>query len=401
MKKKTRCTICNKSFDKIIDLGKHPCADTFLSSKKEAEKLPKFPLQVGFCKCSHLTAIYNVSGYQRYQKYKYSYTSNNSPVSRSHFKNLAKKIAKKIKLNSNSFVVEAGSNDGTFLYEINKFSNTKVLGIDPSKNMAKLAKQKGVRTINDFFDLKLTKNLKKKYPKIDFFYGANVFNHVDNPINFLKAIKNLIKPNGLIILEVPDLNSLIKKIGFDTIYHEHRNYFSEKSIYKIFRKEKINIFKIEKIKYMAGSLRIFANLKRSNIKPRFKNQINLSNIVKFEKNIKTVKERIIEFISRMKIQKKDVAAVGAATKGNTLLNYCDLSSKEIKFILENSKYKINKYTPGSCIKIVDEKLHKNYQALLILPWNITNHLLKKFVKNSKKPYVSIQKIVKKISNSYD
>ena len=136
------CSICNKKFLKIIDLGSHPCADTFLNSKHEAKSLPRFPLQVGFCNCFHFTAINKISGHERYQKFKYSYTADNSPVSRNHFKTVAKKLSKKIKLNMDSFVVEAGSNDGTFLSAIKKFSNAKVLGVDPSKNVSKLAEKK-------------------------------------------------------------------------------------------------------------------------------------------------------------------------------------------------------------------------------------------------------------------
>ena len=118
MKRINNCSICKKKFLKIIDLGLHPCADTFLDSKFKANLLPRFPLQVGFCSCFHFTAINKVSGHERYQKFKYSYTANNSPVSRNHFKTIAEKLSKKIKLNINSFVVEAGSNDGTFLSAI-------------------------------------------------------------------------------------------------------------------------------------------------------------------------------------------------------------------------------------------------------------------------------------------
>ena len=109
-----------------------------------------------------------------------------------------------------------------------------------------------------------------------------------------------------------------------------------------------------------------------------------------------VKSKIIEFVYKMRKQNKIIAGVGAATKGNTLLNYCNLTSKHIDFILDKSKLKIGKYTPGSCIKIVDEDRYKNFQALIILPWNISKYLLKKFTKKTIKPYISVQNIVKKL-----
>ena len=396
MQKNNNCSICKKKFIKIIDLGLHPCADTFLNSKHDANLLPKLPLQVGCCSCFHFTAINKVSGYERYQKFKYSYTANNSPVSRNHFKTIAKKLAKKIRLNNKSFVVEAGSNDGTFLNAIKKFSKSKVLGVDPSKNVSKLARKKGIKTITSFFNLKTAKFIIQKYSKTDLFFGANVFNHVDDLVNFLESIKKIIKPNGLIVIEVPDLESLVNKVGFDTIYHEHRNYFSENSLHKLFRKHKIKIIRIEKINYMSGSLRVYAQKSNKNIKNIKKRVISLKKIIQFEKKMMVVKSKIIEFVYKMKKQNKIIAGVGAATKGNTLLNYCNLTSEHIDFILDKSKLKIGKYTPGSCIKIVDENRYKDFQALIILPWNISKYLLKKFTKKTRKPYISVQNIVKKL-----
>ncbi len=396
MDKINNCAICNKKFLKVIDLGMHPCADTFLSSKTKAKALPRFKLKVGYCNCFHFTAINKVSGFERYQKFKYSYTADNSPVSLNHFHSIAKKLSFYKKLNRNSFVVEAGSNDGTFLKVIKNFSNAKVLGIDPSKNVSILAKKKGVKTIIDFFNLKVAKKIVKTFSKADLFYGANVFNHSDNISEFLKATKLIVKDDGLIVLEVPDLESLIKKAGFDTIYHEHRNYFSENSIRKLMYKHKMRIIRIEKINYMSGSLRIYVKNSFDKFKKIKTKTISLSKINQFQKNIITIRKKIVEFIFKMKKQNKIIAGIGAATKGNTLLNFCNLSSNDIDYILDKSKLKIGKYTPGSAIKIVDEKYYKDFQALIILPWNISSYLIKKFVKKTSKPYISVQNIVKKL-----
>ena len=396
MKKNKSCAICKKKFIKIIDLGKQPCADTFLKSKKKAYTLPKFPLRIGYCNCFHFTSINKISGYQRYQKFKYSYTADNSPVSRKHFATIAKKLSKFCNLNNKSFVIEAGSNDGTFLNSIKKISNSNVLGVDPSKNVSILAKKKGLHTFNDFFNFASSKKITKKYGKSDLFFGANVFNHVDELNDFLKGTKEVIKNNGLIVIEVPDLESLINKAGFDTIYHEHRNYFSENSLHKLFSKQNIKIIKIEKINYMSGSLRVYGRKSFVNIKFKKKRILNINKITQFENNMYIIKKKVREFVFKMKKQNKIVVGIGAATKGNTLLNFCGLTSTDIKFILDKSKLKIGKYTPGSCIKIVDENRYKNFQALIILPWNISGYLIKKFVKKTKRPYISVQNIVKKL-----
>ena len=393
---KKKCKICNGNFLDKLDLGKHPCADTFLKDRKKAINLKKYSLIVAYCQCSHLTSINRVPERERYEKYEYSYTSDNSPVSRKHFKTIASKISKSFKLSQDSLVIEAGSNDGTFLNEIRKFSGAKVLGVDPSKNISRLAKKKKIQTYINYFNYKNSKYIKSKYGKADIFYGANVFNHVDNNIDFLKGINNILKENGVLVLEVPDLNSLISGVGFDTIYHEHRHYYSEKSLKKILSKENLYIFKFEKISYMSGSIRIFARKKYSKISKKL-SFISLQNFRKFKKNINLVTDKIIQFVNQNKIKNKKIYGVGAATKGNTLLNFCNLNHKHIDSILDKSNHKINKYTPGSGIKIVNESKVKNIEAMIILPWNITRHLKKKIMKKKKIPYISIQKAIKEIN----
>lgn len=392
---KKKCKVCKKKFLDKLDLGNHPCADTFLKDKNRAIKLKKYPLIVGYCSCSHLTTLHKVPENERYEKYEYSYTSDNSPVSRLHFKKIAKRIVNNFKITHNSFVLEAGSNDGTFLKEIRNFSNSKVLGVDPSRNISNIANKKKLNTFVGYFNFKNSKLIKNRYGKADIVYGANVFNHVDDNLDFLNGVNYLLKDDGVLILEVPDLNSLILKVGFDTIYHEHRHYYSEKSLNKILNQKKFYIFKIEKISYMAGSIRVFARKNKSNLNKKL-SSVSLSDFKIFKKKIKFVSDKIISFVQNENLNKKKIFGLGAATKGNTLLNYCKFTQKNINYILDKSKLKINKYTPGSGIKIVDEKKFKNIESILILPWNITSHLKKKIMKQKKLPYISIQKIVSKL-----
>ena len=399
MKKLEKCTICDKKFKRILGLGYHPCADTFVKDRKVAINLKRHLLEVGFCECNHLTSINKVSPFERYKKNNYSYTSNNSPVSLSHFNNMAKNMVKEFNITSKNSILEIGSNDGTFLKNIKDLSKANVLGIDPSDYMCKIASKKGIKTLNKFFNYQSSKLIEKKYGKFDFLYGANVFNHIDDPENFLKGCKLITKPKGKIILEVPDLDSLFKGIGFDTIYHEHRNYFSKISLLTIFKKVNLEIIRFEYIDYMSGSIRIFArNNKFKKLNIKFKDKRNHFKIfLNFEKKVKIVKSNIINFVNEIKKNNKIVVGLGAATKGNTLLNFCKFNEQHIKCILESSPYKIGKFAPGSGIPIVDEKKFKNYHAILILPWNITNHLHKKFLQNTKIPYTSIAKIASKIN----
>jgi len=398
--KNKECSVCKKKFLRILDLGLHPCADTFVKKKKIALNLKKYPLQVGFCSCNHLTAINKISPNERYTKFDYSYTSDNSPVSRNHFYQISKIINKRCNLKDKDSIIEIGSNDGTFLKYIKKLSNINVLGVDPSKFMCDLANKKGIRTYNNFFNFKNSKKIKNKYGNFDLLYAANVFNHIDKPDNFLKGCSQVLKNEGLIVLEVPDLDSLINTCGFDTIYHEHRQYFSINSIKKILIKNHYKLLGYEKIDYMSGSLRVFAQKCNYNMKLKTDSlcqmKKNLKNFIKFEKKIFFIRDEVLSFIQKYKKQNKTIIGIAAATKGNTLLNFCGINYKDLKCIIENSPYKINKFAPGSGIPIKDERTFKGYEAAIILPWNITKHLYKKFLHKKRISYTSISKIVKKI-----
>jgi len=263
--KTKNCNNCGKQFLEIIDLGKQPCADTFVKSKEIAKNLTKYPLVVGYCECHHFSAINKIKPDERYSKYDYSYTSDNSPVSRKHFKQIANRIIKKFKFNKHKSIIEIGSNDGTFLKNFLKKNYGNVLGVDPSKFMCNLAKEKNVPSCRSYFSFKTSKKIKKNFGLFDICYGANVFNHVDDIHDFLKGVGNVLKKNGNVIIEVPDLDSLLKNCGFDTIYHEHRQYFSKNSLLSCFEQNNFYLINIEKIKYMSGSIRIFATKKKPSI----------------------------------------------------------------------------------------------------------------------------------------
>ena len=395
---KKNCNVCKKSIKFVLDLGKHPCADTFLSTKKNAIKIKKYPLKVGYCTCHHLSSIYKISEHERYKKFNYSYTAGNSPVSTNHFKMIAKKISNNFIKPKKNKILEIASNDGTFLEQLKKLQPIKEVGIDPSDYMCELANKKGINTEILFFSKKTSNLIKKKYGLFDLIYGANVFNHIDDPYDFINGCKNILKPNGILILEFPDLDQLLEKISFDTIYHEHRNYYSKSSLLTIFKKMNINVIKFENLEYMSGSIRVYiknSNYKNIKLKDKTKSE-NLRRFKNFELKIHLIKKKLLAFIESKKKQGKIIAGFGAARKGNTLLNFCKITAKDIKFILETSIHKIGKYTPSSAIPIIDENKKMKFQALIILPWNINKYLKNKIKKNWKVDLISLQDIVKDI-----
>lgn len=393
---KKKCNVCGNNFVKLFNLGNHPCADTFYSNQLKAKKAKKKPLIVGYCTCHHLSSVTNISGFDRYEKYDYSYTSGNSPIAINHFKKISNIIKKKFIKNKKFQLLEIASNDGTFLK--NFYNNKKInsVGIDPSKYMCKLAKKNKVKNIiNDFFNNKTSIAIKKKYGNFDLIYAANVFNHIDDPYKFLKNSKRIMNKNGIIILEFPDLDQLLKKISFDTIYHEHRNYYSKRSLVTILKKINLKILKFENLEYMSGSLRVYLiNQNFTEINDKKFKKFNLQLFNKFITKSMLIKKFLKKFVSKYK--NKNIVGIGAATKGNTLINYCGFSFNQINCILEKSTHKIGKFTPSSAIPIISENKPIKADALIFLPWNINSFLKKKFLSKFNVDYISLEDIVRKL-----
>lgn len=384
------CIICESNlFDRVIELGYHPPADTFLK-KNELHTGQKFyPLNCVLCKnCKHLQTEYIVSKEERYDETEYSYTSSNSKVAREHWDEYCKTTSAHMGVNPHDHIIEFGSNDGYLLQQFIK-KDCKVTGIDPSKNMVDLSKENGVNTIHGFLDNNTAKKAISENGKAKVIIGNNVFNHIDTPNEAITVIKNILSDDGYFSLEVPYHKDLMEKFLFDTIYHEHVSYFSVSSLDFLFRKNNMYITKIERNDYHGGSLRVYVMKDKQRYDKetvdRYIDEENKNKIFaketykKFMEKIIEDKFNVLNLIYQFKKDKKKIAAVGAAAKGNTLLNFYKLDNSVIEFVTDSSSYKIGKYTPGSFLSIVDDdELQKqNIDIALILPWNIGHFLIEK------------------------
>jgi hypothetical protein len=380
---------------KIIDLGQHPLADSFLK-KNQINKEIKKPL-ICFLnkKTGKVFLKSNFPAKYRYNFIDYSYTSSNSKASKKHWDNFYIKINKDYKI-KNKKVLEIGSNDG---YLLNKFKKQNfILGVDASAYMAKLANAKyKVNTLHSVFNYKKSNNIKKKYGKFDLILANNVLNHSDKEIDFLKGVLNLMSNNGVFVFEVPYWTYQIKNFYFDQIYHEHRSYFTLRYIKYLMRKLNLSLNKIDIVNYHGKSLRIAFVKKNSkfinNITKfqRFINYENKENIFSkktyfnFMKKINKKKIFYIKKINKLKKLGYEIVGVGASAKGNTFLNFLKIDSKIINRITDASKEKIGKYTPGSHIKISNDKyfIDKKKIYALILSWNFSKMLKAKIISQNK------------------
>jgi SAM-dependent methyltransferase len=389
--------ISDKRSFKIIDLGMHPYADSFINKNNINNSEPVYPLKCYLNKKSGF--IFNkiiTSSIERYNLFDYSYTSSNSNYSRNYWKKFFINIKKKNILKKNDKILEIGSNDG---YLCKQFQNEKckVYGADASKFMCKIANKNGIKTFNLIFNKKNSQKIKNKIKKVNIVIANNVLNHSNEPFDFISGVQNILEKNGYFIFEVPYWLFLVKKKQFDQIYHEHINYFTIKSIVSLLKKSSLSITNVETTPYHGGSLRVFCIKNKGNnnnliikkyLKNEYKNKLfNFDTYKKMQELIKKKKLKFLKKIINLKLKNKKIIGIGAAAKANTLINYLKLDSEMINFITDISPYKINKLTPLSRIPIYNDnylKKIKDRVYVVILSWNISKLLIIKLKKINKK-----------------
>lgn len=305
-----------------------------------------------------------------------------------HFEDYATRVGKELK--KGSFIVEIGSNDGVLLGPLKK-SGFDVLGVDPAKNIAKLAIDQGLPTIIDFFGQPVAKTIIKKKGQADAIFANNVFAHIDNMDEIAKGIKILLKNSGLLVFEVHYLLDLVKGLQYDFFYPgEHLTYYSLSPIIKFWEKYGLEVIKVERIRIHSGSIRVYLKLKsqKNKIDKSVKDLLSLEKnqdlydpktFEKFSKNVGNHKTKLYNFILSLKKDGKKISGYGAAGRGNTLLNVCRLDNTLIHAIFDKSPQRYRRFTPGTHIPIraSDEFVEDNSDYSLILAWSYTSVIIEK------------------------
>ena len=248
------------SYTKIIDLGMHPCADTFIPEDALGKSEPVYPLECGLdTETGHVSLIHETTPEERYNLYPYSYTSSNSKVARQHWEDYASHTADKVNLQPSSNVIEIGSNDG-FLSVQYKNMGCEVIGVDPSKSMAELAETQGIPTFCTLFSLENALELKQHLGGLaDLIVANNVFNHANDPLDFASGVKELLSDTGDFIFQVPYWYNTITDERIDQIYHEHPSYFTVKSACNLLSSVGLKVYDVDWVDYHGGSIRVYAS----------------------------------------------------------------------------------------------------------------------------------------------
>ena len=381
------CRMCSsKKFNTVVNLGMHPMVNSLVKKKNLNKKDPTFPLHVKQCKSCKLVQLREViDADEIYKKIDYLFFSSDMPNLDKYFKPFALDIKKRF-LKKNEFVVEIGSNDGVML-QFFKNSN-RILGVDPSTNVVIRALKKGINTLPEFFTKKLSDKIKKEFGKAKVIYGANCIAHLNDLRDVMNGVHNLLKDDGVFIIECNYWGEMVKNFNYSLIYHDHFSYFSINVWEKFLKKYNMSAFDAIITPAQGGSLRLFISKSKRKKTKRFKilaNKERQTNLNAFKKaleyrsNVKRISNKLSKIVNNIKKKGYTIAGYGAAAKGLTILKCSNLGNKHISYFVDDSPAKQGLYTPLDHIPIINRKeaSKKLPDYFIILAPNYSDVIIKK------------------------
>ncbi|MDP3901391.1 MAG: class I SAM-dependent methyltransferase [bacterium] len=383
--KNKNCRICSsQDMTLFLSLGEMPLANAFLAKKELTKPEPAFPLDVYFCKnCSLVQLCDIVDPKILFKNYTYL-TSASRPLVK-HFVDLSKEVADNFLQSASDLVVEIGSNDGVLLGGLK--GHGQVLGIEPDEKIADLARNRGIRTLTNFFTSSLAEKVAKEFDKANVILANNVVAHINDLKDVFDGIKVLLADDGVFIFEVHWVGNLIGDGGFDQIYHEHLSYFSLNALNKAADLWGLKIVDVKKIPIHGQSLRVY--MKKTgevlnSVEQLLEEEGELgllkeSTYHDFAQKVKRSKDSLVSLLMGLKEQNKTIVGYGAPAKGNTLLNYYAIDGEVLDCIIDTTPFKQGLYTPGTHIPVLAPEVIKKQPPdyLLLLAWNYAEQIIEK------------------------
>jgi SAM-dependent methyltransferase len=383
----TTCRFCGAPVDAVFaDLGMSPLANSYLPPERANSMEPFYPLRALVCgKCFLVQLEEFETPEQIFSEYAYFSSYSSSWIEHSH--RYTDQMVGQLGLDEHSHVVEIASNDG-YLLQFFHERQIPVLGIEPAANVAKVALQKGIPTLVEFFGRETARSLAKE-SSADLLLGNNVLAHVPDLNDFVGGMKILLKPGGVITMEFPHLMRLMEDNQWDTIYHEHFSYFSFLTVSRVFEAHDLRVFDVEELPTHGGSLRIYGSHAEDLEKPesesarelrereRAAGYEQLETYLGYGERVERDKRQILGFLTELKEQGLRLVGYGAPAKGNTLLNYCGVRRDFLDYTCDLNPHKQGHFLPGSHIPIRSpESLREDKpDVVLILPWNLKEEIV--------------------------
>jgi SAM-dependent methyltransferase len=383
----TTCRFCGAPVEAVFaDLGMSPLANSYLPPEAANSMEPFYPLGALVCGECFLVQLEEFETPERIFS-DYAYFSSYSSSWIEHARRYSEQMAERLGLGEQSHVVEIASNDG-YLLQFFHERQIPVLGIEPAANVAKVALQKGIPTLVEFFGVQTASSLAGA-SSADLLLGNNVLAHVPDLNDFVAGMKILLAGDGVITMEFPHLMRLMEENQWDTIYHEHFSYFSFLTVSRVFEAHGLRLFDVEELPTHGGSLRIYGAHAEDRGKPetdaarelrereRAAGFESLETYLGYGRRVERDKRQILSFLIDLKEQGLSIAGYGAPAKGNTLLNYCGVGRDFIDFTCDLNPHKQGHFLPGSHIPIrsPDAIREEKPDVVLILPWNLKDEIV--------------------------
>lgn len=387
------CRLCGSSdLIRVLSLGNQPLANNFLRPE-DFEKEKAYPLELVYCRECTLVQLSKESFVPREVIFSnYYYASSVAGGLRSHFERLAAMLVNRFGLSASNLVVDIGSNDGVLLRPLKQLG-IRAIGVESAENLARIANEAGLTTVNEFFNSRTTERIKSQYGAADVVLAANVFAHLEDVHGFIESVKALLKKSGVFIVEIQYLANTIMDLTFDNIYHEHIFYYTLRSLSRLFAKHNMTIFDVEKIPTHGGSLRVYVTEGDREIGGSIasvaRDEENMSlhredTYLRFASEVRKRLRQIVDLLTEISGKGEVIAGYGAPAKSSTLLNSLTLEGKRlddtiIRYIIEDNILKQGLYTPGTHIPITNpgtlDEQPPTY--LLILAWNYAEEIMRK------------------------
>ena len=380
------CRSCGgKHLRRLLSLGNQPLANALVDSADPRQPEDRFPLDIVFCQdCSLVQLLETIPPEILFRDY--VYFSSFSDTMLRHAQDAAERLMRERTLSGTSLVVELASNDGYLLKHFVK-AGVPVLGIEPARNIAKVAEEQGIRTIPEFFGKDLAEKLVSEGFEADVIIANNVMAHVPDINGAVAGIKTLLKPGGVFVMETPYVKDLIDRLEFDTMYHEHLFCYSLTALESLYQRHGLAAAAVEKLTLHGGTIAVtVTHAGREGPRPTVRAMLDEERAwgvarpefyKDFSTRVASLQQELTDTLRELTSQGKRIAAYGAAAKASTLLNYMNIGRETLTFVADRSTYKHGRFMPGSHLPIEPPEriLETQPDYVLLLAWNLADEII--------------------------
>lgn len=384
---RTTCRLCGRAkLTQVFKLPATPLANDFVQAPIDQPPIPLIVMQCGAC--GHAQLKHVVDPRRLFHNYKYA--SGTSAVFRAHFAEYAETVIKQQNLQPGDFVLEIGSNDGTLLKEFQN-RGMRVLGVEPAQNLADLAMDEKIPTINAFFEQSIVDRIESGNGRAKVIVANNVFAHIDELVSTFRACREMLSPEGALIFEVQYVGALLEKGLFDMVYHEHLDYHALAPLVAYFKSTRLGITHVEKVNTHGGSLRVTASKTMPTEHESVRDLLREEQVLRINephgwealtRDVSIATSRLTSTLSDAFTADPDATVVGfgAPAKATTLLYALGLKRTDIDYIVDDSPLKQGLFTPGMHIPVYapDRLLAEPPSHIIVLAWNFAESIIEKW-----------------------